>query len=813
MGIDDNDPRVTNIRLSNVFNQGNKTPRVYAMIARAIRQFESHGIEFYFHFEKRDAFFGERGVNIKDYETDERVIVGVKEGNPILMDMNNTLYINNEVLGDMPTICGIETTKVPLEVVEMTVSNKAIPIGLVLAYQMGLSELINQLGVEVTRFKRGARIDLQPDEFALTFSDEVLVFTRQDINAMFILGGLQRYHKSLKEFSVWDFNNKDVYFNILTQAGLGVRHLREIDTLFPAWVDPITRDLLMKMGEPTNFKDLLLRAVELLQDDFSLSEVDGSEMRYRGYERIAGMVYGELMRSAKIYNSRPGTDHHLELKPHAVWQRIVGDPTVAQCEDANPIQNLREQEVMTYRGDGGRSNQSMVQRTRIFSDADLGVVSESTQDSGDVGVVAYLSPNANIEDLFGTTRRYDPKTDGPASILSSSSLNAPFADKDDGKRINLIPVQAQQAISADGYQPSPVRTGFEQMIASRTTANFATIAEEDGVIEDVSKYGIKVKYKDGTTESHPLGRLFGSSGGTMYPHDLVTELKKGDKVKYGDVLTYNRKFFTPDPINKGQVLYRQGVLCRTAFIDDIDTLEDGSAISQEMAEKLTTQTSEVRTIQVRFDQYVKDLAKVGQHVDLETILCMIEDPETAANPLFDEVASDTLSRLNANTPRAKTTGTISRIEVFYHGDYEDLSPSLRELADISNKERRLRAKGMGEPAFTGQVDTSFRIRGKALDPDVMAIQFTIDHNVPAGTGDKGVFSSQMKTVFSRVMTGVNETVDGQPIHAKFGNTSIEARIVLSPKLWGTTNTLLRVGSRHVADVYRGKKNGIRKGKS
>jgi len=59
------------------------------------------------------------------------------------------------------------------------------------------------------------------------------------------------------------------------------------------------------------------------------------------------------------------------------------------------------------------------------------VVSESTQDSGDVGVVAYLSPNANIEDLFGTTRRYDPKTDGPASVLSSSTLNAPFADKDD----------------------------------------------------------------------------------------------------------------------------------------------------------------------------------------------------------------------------------------------------------------------------------------------------------------------------------------------------------------------------------------------
>ena len=374
----------------------------------------------------------------------------------------------------------------------------------------------------------------------------------------------------------------------------------------------------------------------------------------------------------------------------------------------------------------------------------------------------------------------------------------------------MIPVQAQQGIFADGYQPSPLRTGAEQVVASRTNEKFASIADNDGVVEDVNKRAIRVKYKDGTVESFPLGKLYGSSGGVTYPHEVVTTLKKGDKLKFGEVVTYNRKFFVPDPFNKNQVIYKQGVLCRTAFIDDIDTLEDGSAISEEIAKALTTQTSETRTIQVRFDQYVHDLAEIGTHVDLETILCTIEDPETAENPLFDEVAADTLSRLTAQTPRAKTTGTISNMEVYYHGDYEDLSPNLKAIADKSNLERKRTAKALGVPAYTGQVDTSFRINGKALDPDMVAIQFTIDHNIPAGTGDKGVFSNQMKTVFSRVMSGVNETLDGQPLGAKFGNTSVEARIVLSPKLWGTTNTLLRVGSKHIVDVYRGRKNGNRK---
>lgn len=430
-GLDDADNTIHGLRISNVFNQKNKTPRLYAMLARRIRQVEVHDFVFNFDFLNRHEIFKKADFDVDAVETDNMVMVGYRGKAAVLMDMDNTLYIEGEVLGDISTVFGLDTAKAPLEVVDVTIANKAVPLGFVLAYQFGLTKLIEMLGCEVTRFRRGERFVLQSDEFALTFEDEVLVFPRQDVQAMMILGGLQRFHKALKDYSVWDFDLKDVYFNLLEVANMTARHLREIDTLFPAWIDPITRDILIQMGEPTTFDGLLLRAVELLQDDYALSEVDGAEMRYRGYERFSGMVYGELMRAAKIYNARPGTDHRVELNPHAVWQRIVQDPSVANVEEANPIQSLREQEVMTYRGDGGRSGQSMVQRTRIYSDADLGVVSESTQDSGDVGVVAYLSPNPNIIDMFGMTRRYDPEKDGPASILSSSTLNAPAADRDD----------------------------------------------------------------------------------------------------------------------------------------------------------------------------------------------------------------------------------------------------------------------------------------------------------------------------------------------------------------------------------------------
>lgn len=60
----------------------------------------------------------------------------------------------------------------------------------------------------------------------------------------------------------------------------------------------------------------------------------------------------------------------------------------------------------------------------------------------------------------------------------------------------------------------------------------------------------------------------------------------------------------------------------------------------------------------------------------------------------------------------------------------------------------------------------------------------------------------MKTVFARVMSGVNETEGGEEVDAVFGYQSISNRVILSPEIMGTTNTLLRVISNKVAEVYK-----------
>jgi hypothetical protein len=60
----------------------------------------------------------------------------------------------------------------------------------------------------------------------------------------------------------------------------------------------------------------------------------------------------------------------------------------------------------------------------------------------------------------------------------------------------------------------------------------------------------------------------------------------------------------------------------------------------------------------------------------------------------------------------------------------------------------------------------------------------------------------MKTVFSEVLDDDLITENGEVIDAVFGGTSIAARIVNSPDIIGTTNTLLKVIAKKAVALYK-----------
>lgn len=804
IALDTKDDRITDIKTTINHLDGYTLPRVYSIIGSKIDQFKSQGIHFYFNYEKRDSFFN---TDLKALEKGKVIVVGKEKGSFIVMDREDTLYrvkgSELEPLGRIEDVIGIDYGKAPADVAELELYSKHLPLGVVIAYYIGLEKLLKKCHKAVKRISNREKIKPTDQQFKISFEDESLIVDKAYKLESLILAGFNNYAKSIAKYSIYECDKKDIYYNLFDENGLGVRQLKELELLKNLFIDPVTLELLEEMKEPTTWLGLLYRSAELLLTDYSPDEMDMAYMRIRGYERIAGAVYTEMVRAMKNYSAREGSANaSVEINPFDVWKTITSDQFLV--ESSNPIRNVNEKEMTTFLGIKGRGRTSMVARTRIFGKNDRGLISEGSVDSGDIGINAYTTPNPQITSLRGLTYRYDKKKSKPSNLVSTAMLMSPSADMDDGKRVNFITVQHQQTIHAEGYDATPLRTGYERVLPHRVGSHFAKTAEQEGIVKSVTKEALTVEYKDGTINIFEIGRRHdGVAAGVIYPHDLMTSFKKGDTFKEGECLLYNKNFFKPDPLNPKEVLWKAGVMCRVALMEANDTFEDSSVISERVAKKLSTTSTKIRYLFVNFDQTVKNLVSVGDKVDPETILCTIEDSVTADNDLFTEDTLETLKLLSGNAPKAQYPGTVEKIEVLYYGDIEDMSPTLQAITQRSDEAIIEKRKALGKSPVTGKVDDSIRIDKNVLELDSLAIKIYISKLGGTGIGDKGVIGNQLKTIFARVMSGINRTESGADLDVIYSYTCVNARIILSPEVAGTTNTLLRVLSKRVAKVYKG----------
>lgn len=800
-GLNVSDTAVTSMVPGSAFNNEVKAPRTFTAIAQGFREFTLmvEGKPF-------ECNFDMKALTV----TDNMVVVGkaVNEGATLLCGFDENLYIHDAAgLREAPAIeslLGLDARKAPVEFAELKVFGKMVPVGVVLGYLLGFENLIQLVQAPSMRIVPvGKRPNLVGDEWAINFDNQSYIFSRRDRLATMIFGGWREFSETTSRFPSEEFNKKDVYFNLFEEKKLGVRYLRELDLLEQMFVDPITRDILIEMGEPTVFTKLLVRSSEMLCDDKHPDSQDTRYMRIKGYERFAGAVYSELVRSVRIHNGRPGKHRYgIELNPYAVWIGIQQDPAKDQVSEINPIQNLKETEAVTYSGTGGRGSRSMVKATRIYHKNDMGVISESTVDSSDVAINVFTSANPQFTSLRGTAREYDFNKQGAAALLSTTALISPGSTKDDPKRVNFAGIQNRHVVSCEGYRQSILRTGYEQVIPHRVGDMFAVTAKKPGKVISVKPDGIIVEFADGEQKGVILGRRYGNAAGLTIPHTIKTDMVEGQTFEIGEPIAYNTGFFERDVLNPKQIIWKSATLAKVVLMESPDTLEDSAAISPALTKKLVTEQIKIKDIVVNFDQEIHRMVKEGESVEPESMLCIIEDALSARNQFLDADTIDTLRVLGAQTPQAKVKGRVERIEVYYNGDLEDMSDSLRTLAVGSDKKIAARNTAIGRKAYTGSVTDEFRIGTDPLLMDTACIRVYLSTRVSAGVGDKGVFGNQLKTVFGRVFNGPVKSESGVELDAIFGAKSLANRIVMSPYLIGTTTTLLILAGKRVVKAYR-----------
>lgn len=808
-----------NVNPGSVFDSSVEAPFIYNGLGTQLMNFERGGYYFSFNFETRAEMLSKVSVpvSLESIELNkdrirERWLVGIHTASgkrtPVVMGMDNDLYLCKDGtyvnVGDIYQVLEVDQKEVPVDFSEVRIYSKKIPVGVCLGYFIGFKNLLTLLKAEyrtVPTKSRNSKAEMLQHEYMVIFQDETYIFSRRQATVSLVVAGYLDFEKVIKKYPVSEFNKKDVYFNLFATKSITALYIRELETTNQLFVDPISKSILEDMGIPATFQGMLLESTKMLTTYHHPDPQDMNMMRIRGYERIPGIVYKELCASIRGFRNRNISGRSkIEMSPYQIWSTIMSDQSAKIVEDINPIQNLKESEAVTYAGEGGRTEATMNKKSRAYHPNDIGVISEATVDSSSVGVNTYLSSNPNFSSLRGMVK--ENKTINGTSMMSTSANLSVGVDRDDNKRVNFISIQQAHTVAAKGYTQPQVRTGYESVIAHRTSEMFATTAKQDGKVISISKHGILVEYTDGTRKGVNLGRVFGKAEGSVYPHDITTFLKEGESFKKGTPLAYNSGFFEPNFLNPKEIIMKASMVVKVALLEGDQTYEDSCAISSDLSSRMSVNTTKVKSIVVNFNQNLREIHPVGSEIKPKDILCLIEDEITSTTSAFDEESLAILKKLGSQAPYSKYNGTLDRIEVYYHGDKADMSPSLLSLTEKSDKLLRDRAKASGEVEITGAVTSDYRVGGTPLALDRAEVKFYITIGTSAGVGDKGVFSLQLKSTIGEVMHYDMTTEDGEKIDAVFGYKSINARIVLSPTIIGTTTTLLKVIAKKAVEIYK-----------
>lgn len=790
------DSGVSEIAPADVFYNKLESPWIYGMLSQRLRSFRVKDMWFIFDYPSRKEILMDE-KQLGQIEENGQILVGIaKHGEYIRICKDGNFEIYRQKvwtpLGNIYSILDLDYTGAPVDFSVVNVFSKPIPVGVVLAYYMGFQNLLTLTQVKYRTVEARKQKNLEQHEFSVSFQDVSFIFSREDKINSTLFGGFTDFEKETKRFPMKQFNKPAVYFNLLESKKLSSIYLSELQSMKDLFVDPITDLILQSMKEPREFVGLLIRANELLQTCQHADSQDMLQMRIRGYERFVGVAYKQMVDSVRQFKSKNTAGKgKVEMSPYATWSMIMKDPANKLAEEINPIQSLKEQEIVTYVGEGGRGKESMSKKTRAYHESDIGVISEATVDSSDVGVNMYTSPNPQFKNTLGVVSE---KQINSTSCWSTSALLAPGSDKDDFKRINFVNVQQSHTVACPAYHQPYVGTGYEHIIGHRTNAMFCYTAKQDGKVKSLNERGITIEYKDGSLYGIELGRVFGKAEGSVYPHDILPYVKEGQLFKKGQVISYNSGFYEPYLFDPTQVVYKGSKTVKVVLVESSETHEDGCAISAELGKEFYTKTCKIKSITVDFAQGLLDVVKVGQTLEPDQVLMIIEDEITSSGS-FDEEALRSLRKFAKQAPKADYRCTVDKIEVFYNGDKADMSDSLRKLTDQSDREIVALCKATNSPIVTGQVTEEYRVKGSPLIQDKAEIKIYLTLNPVCGVGDKIVFANQMKSIIGRVMKHPIITESGDTVDAQFSYLKILGRVCQSPIIIGMQTSLLKTTAK------------------
>jgi hypothetical protein len=635
----------------------------------------------------------------------------------------------------------------------INIVGKKIPLLFVLMAKHSLIEILQRAGIKYAVFSPEERVPEEPNAIVLNTVDGKIIFYATGIEHHLLLNPLLKNRDFIRDnVTIKDLFNKNKNIVVLNNMEMGT--YIGIRNTFDKFIDPITLDLLKKYQLPTDMLGIFIYANNLLKDNKYKKPSDFSGYRIRNEETFPAMLYREI--SKQIAASFSTKDVTINLPPNYIQRTMITElSNVAPLSSSNPFYELDELNKATFSGFLGlNSSRSAVMELRNPDVSQKGIIdANAVTDNAKVGLIKYLSLNANLTDLRGSI---EPITDeefyeNPSRGLSlHNSLEVAIASHADSSRVAMGSIQARHLLPLDGSYDKPlIRTGAEDVVTKKLSSDWVIKSPVDGkitainekeklitILDDSTKKPVYVSYKDKI--------LRNSGAGFYHKHSfhLDKKVKVGAKVEIDQILAYN------DGVFKDGTLAVIGKYLWVCLNPTAELIEDAGLVSSRVTEQLVMKFIEDKEIIINPSQKVVEYAKIGAELNVNKpflrfdVRNITKDEESSINALLKDIGDDTINEMNV--VKSKVKGTISNIKVYYNRKDEDLSEVERDLInylkDIDKKEKITNPEE--KRVFFIESD---RILGRKMRDSIL-IQYFIEVKKKEKSGSKMTMSST-KSVF------------------------------------------------------------------
>ncbi len=692
--------------------------------------------------------------------------------------------------------------------------NRMISIGVLMSYLWGFKTLLKNMGVKYTIWNHEDK-DNKPKFNATTqnkikFKDCTVFYDIYPLRHSLILNGIAAEMITSK-YNIDEMDGEIPYLETFDEL-FQTRQMAKGYIDFKHWMmDPITVKIQKELGLPYKLFDVLLYANSMLEDDHMTDVKNFSINRIRNYELIPVYMYKSLVRSYTAYKykyNKKNTKfitHRKDIINSLMHSRLLNE-----YDTVNPIREVESQQQLTFKGPGGCNvDDAYTLARRAYDRSMLGVAAASTPSSSSAGITKYAAMNPRITNTLGFVKTGNDEDSNElemGNLGSPGELLTPFAiDHDSPERLSFITKESKHLMPTHKTDPLLIGNGMEKTFPYMVSNDFITIAKQDGKVLDVDKKnGIAVvEYKDGSKESIDIKTRPHYDGGMGFYiiSEKTFDLKPGDKFKKDTALVKNPAFFSSAK-DGSSPQYNPGTLSKVALMMSSGTHEDSALITDNISEKMASDVVFCKNIVLGAKSKIYEYKDVDDTFEVGEPLMVfdeeLDDEEINAIIKQSELSKDSFMGLESaikKQPKAKVSGVVQDIRVYYTVPYDEMSESVKALCKKYDDRLKARKKLISKYGATNpnEVLTDYigvttpssgdKIAGVYCPTGKVLVQIYEKYVDRPSSGDKIVFYASMKaTVQKRLPMSKAPYPVGKkdsPIDAVLSPISVNARMVMS----------------------------------